>query len=155
MTDQEDCTFCQIIAHHIPASVVYDDELVMVFLTIQPVNPGHLLVVPHQHAENLADLPDSTVAHMFVTAARMAESLKHSGIPCQGTTLMLAEGEAADQNVMHAHVHVFPRVTGDQFQIQARWFVAPTPAERDALCDDIQQAAQKLGWLPSQNHTLG
>jgi hypothetical protein len=71
MTDQEDCTFCQIIARHIPASVVYDDELVMVFLTIQPVNPGHLLVVPHQHAENLADLPDSTVAHMFVTAAHM------------------------------------------------------------------------------------
>ncbi|RPI20357.1 MAG: HIT domain-containing protein, partial [Chloroflexota bacterium] len=52
--------FCQILAGERPASIVYQDERCTAFMDIRPVNPGHMLVIPNYHADNMADLDENT-----------------------------------------------------------------------------------------------
>ena len=101
-------------------------------MTIGPVNPGHLLVLPRAHAPYLADLDETTGGHLFAVAMRMAAAIRASGLRCEGINLFLADGEAAFQEVFHLHVHVFPRFAGDDFGISADWSMQPTRAELDA-----------------------
>jgi histidine triad (HIT) family protein len=102
----------------LPGSFVYRDERVAAFLDIQPVNPGHLLVVPIRHAPHLADLDGETAAHMMRVAHRLAVTLRASSVRCEGVNLFLADGEAAGQEVFHSHVHVFPRFRDDGFGLR-------------------------------------
>jgi histidine triad (HIT) family protein len=110
-----DCVFCSILAGQLPASIVYRDQLCTAFMDIQPVTPGHLLVIPNQHAANLAQLPAQTGAQMFTIAQMLAGALRKSGLRCEGVNLFLADGRVAGQEVFHSHLHVLPRFTGDGF----------------------------------------
>ena len=100
-----------------PASPVYSDEKVVAFMTISPVNPGHVLVVPNAHAAQLSELNPETGAHMFKVAMHIAEGIRRSGVTCEGVNLFLADGEAAFQDVFHVHLHVIPRFKGDDFRL--------------------------------------
>jgi histidine triad (HIT) family protein len=113
-----DCVFCRILAGELPASFVYRDEQCAAFMDIQPVNLGHLLVVPVRHAAYLADLNSATAGVMMQAAQRLAAALRASGIRCEGVNLFLADGEAAMQEVFHVHLHVFPRFRGDGFGLR-------------------------------------
>ena len=112
------CIFCDILAGELPASAVYQDERCMAFMDIQPVNLGHVLVVPNRHATFLADLDPETGAQMFRVAQRLAGALRRSGVRCEGVNLFLADGRAAMQEVFHVHLHVIPRYTGDGFGLR-------------------------------------
>lgn len=109
------CIFCSIVAGQAEASVVHRDDLCMAFMDLMPVNPGHLLVVPREHATYLAELPAATGAHMFAVAQRLAARLRGSGLRADGVNVFLADGEAAGQEVFHVHLHVIPRFAGDGF----------------------------------------
>lgn len=111
----EDCVFCGIVAGSEPASFVYRDDAVVAFMDHQPIQPGHLLVVPRQHAELMHELSDLALARVWQVVGRMNVALRSSGIPCEGVNVFVADGEAAFQDVMHFHVHVIPRTTGDGF----------------------------------------
>lgn len=78
-------------------------------MDIQPVNPGHVLIIPRAHAARLSELDDETGAHMFKIAMRISEALRRSGMKCEGINLFLVDGEAAFQEVFHVHLHVIPR----------------------------------------------
>lgn len=110
-----DCIFCQILSGAAPASFVYRDDLVAAFMDIQPINPGHLLVVPLAHAADLAALDPETGAQLMRVAQRLAAAVRQSGVRCEGVDLFLADGEAAGQEVFHVHLHVIPRYAGDGF----------------------------------------
>jgi len=112
-----DCVFCKIVAGEAPASVVYSDEKVLVFMDARPVNPGHVLVIPKAHVAGLADLDEETGAHMFKVAMRIAHGVKHSGVKCEGVNLLLSDGKAAFQEIFHVHLHVIPRFKGDSLRI--------------------------------------
>jgi histidine triad (HIT) family protein len=133
-----DCVFCAIVAGTAPASVVYQDNLVLAFLDIAPVNPGHLLVIPKAHAASLADLDENTGAHLFQISMRMAQALRQSGVRCEGVNLFLADGEAAFQEVFHVHLHVLPRFKGDPFKIDADWTIRPPREELDSIAAKIR-----------------
>jgi len=107
------CIFCAILAGNAPAIFIQRGELVSAFMDIMPVNPGHLLVVPNQHAASLAELDPGTGAEMFRLAQKLAGALRRSGLPCAGVNLYLADGTAAGQEVFHLHLHVIPRNPGD------------------------------------------
>jgi histidine triad (HIT) family protein len=107
------CNFCAILNGTAPASFVYRDERVSAFMDQQPVNPGHLLVVPNRHAGSLAELDPVDGARMFQVAQRLAAAVRRSGLPCAGANLYLADGAAAGQEVLHIHLHVIPRLSGD------------------------------------------
>lgn len=87
------------------------------FLTIGPINPGHVLVVPTRHAAGVADLSAEENAAIFFLARRLTAALRRPPISCEGVNYWLADGEAAFQDVFHAHLHVVPRFAGDSFRV--------------------------------------
>jgi histidine triad (HIT) family protein len=117
-TAMSECIFCRILSGEVPASLVYRDEQCAAFMDIQPVNLGHLLVVPVRHAAYLADIDGETAASLMRVGHRAAAALRASGVPCEGVNFFLADGEAAMQEVFHVHLHVFPRYHGDGFGLK-------------------------------------
>ena len=112
------CVFCDILAGQAPASLVYRDERVAVFMDTQPVNPGHLLVVPVAHAAEVADLDSATGGALFKVGMQMGAALRRlhgSGILCEGVNFYVADGAVAGQDVFHVHLHVLPRFRADGF----------------------------------------
>jgi len=136
------CIFCQIAAGEQPASIVYRDDVCIAFLDNQPINEGHTLVIPIEHAEGLEDLPEATGGRMFQVAQRVAHALRESDVPCEGVNLMLADGAVAGQEVDHVHLHVIPRVAGDGFGFRfgPGYGSRPDRSELDAVAERIQEA---------------
>jgi histidine triad (HIT) family protein len=136
------CVFCGILTGKLSSSTVYRDEICSVFMDIQPVNAGHLLVIPNQHAAALAELDEETGAHMFRIAQRLAQALRESGVPCQGVNLFLADGAVAGQEVFHVHLHVIPRYRGDGlgFRFGPNYGVRPPRRELDGIAQQISDA---------------
>ena len=134
-----ECVFCSILRGQAEASIVYEDDTVVAFMDLRPVNPGHLLVVPRAHAVGLEDLEETLGTRVWSVAQRLARALRRSDLRCDGVNLFLADGEAAFQEVFHVHLHVLPRFAGDGFRISANWQLW----ERDEL--DKSAAAVRAG----------
>ncbi len=109
----EGCVFCAIVEGRMEASLVVEDETVMVWMDLNPLTPGHLLVVPRRHAVGLDDLDAVTGAHVWSVGHEMARALRRSALRCSGINLAVCDGEAAFQTVFHFHLHVIPRYAGD------------------------------------------
>ncbi len=109
------CIFCKIISGEIPAAKIYEDELVLAFLDIGPINFGHTLVIPKEHHESSATIPEATAGRMFRVGSRIGIALKRK-FEYEAFNLHLADGTAAGQVVMHAHLHVVPRGVEDGFR---------------------------------------
>jgi histidine triad (HIT) family protein len=140
------CVFCEILGGNAPASVVYANGQAMAFMDIQPVNPGHLLVIPQVHAADLASMDPEIGGELFRLGMELAQALQGSGIRCEGVNLFLADGAAAGQEVFHVHLHVIPRFKGDGFGFR---FGSDynRPPDRDQL--DQAAAAIRQGLLSS------
>lgn len=108
----ENCVFCRIVKGELPASRVFEDESTLVFMDLQSVNPGHMLVVVKPHRANIYELDDELAGAAFRTAARMARAVK-AVVGCEGVTLLQANEKAGAQTVFHFHIHVVPRWEGD------------------------------------------
>ena len=115
------CVFCEIVAGREEASAAYEDEHVVAIMDLNPVNPGHLFVIPRVHVASLEALDEGLGAHLFQGAHRLARALYRSGLPCDGINMFLADGAAAFQEVSPVHLHVVPRTHGDSFPIEADW----------------------------------
>jgi diadenosine tetraphosphate (Ap4A) HIT family hydrolase len=138
-----DCVFCALVAGEREASVVYEDDRLLGFMDLHPVNPGHVLLVPKEHATAMADVEEDTGAHVFRIAMRMQEAIRRSGVRCEGINLFVADGEAAFQDVFHFHLHVIPRFEGDPFKIEADWKEAPR-SELDRAATGIRTSYEEL-----------
>jgi histidine triad (HIT) family protein len=141
-----ECIFCQIIKRESPASLVFEDENCLAFMDIQPVNPGHVLVIPKKHAVLLAAMDADECGRLFAAAHKLAAAVRVSGVRCEAVNLLLADGEAAGQEVFHAHVHVFPRFSGDGFGFRFGREYAHLPERR--ILDE--QAGRIRAALPPQ-----
>lgn len=104
--------FLRIINREIPANIIYEDDLVIAFLDIAPVNKGHTLVVPKKHFVNIQDGDPEILAHMIKIVQKIAQAqVKELG--AEGFNLVVNNGIAGGQEVMHSHFHVVPRYLGD------------------------------------------
>jgi len=130
------CVFCAIVSGAAPASVVHEDEHLIAFCDLMPVNRGHLLIAPKRHATNLSELPEQTGALMFPLAQRLAARIRRSELRCDGINLVLADGRAAGQTVFHAHLHVIPRMVADGFLLHG--------GARPATRSDLDEVAELL-----------
>ena len=110
-----DCIFCKIVAGEIPATRVFENEHALAFLDINPTNPGHTLVVPKAHAENIDDIPDETICALAPVVKKVAGAVKKA-VKADGINLIQNNGRAAGQIVPHFHIHVVPRFDGDGFR---------------------------------------
>ena len=111
------CTFCDLIRGAAEVSVCYEDAEAIAFMDIQPVNAGHVLVVPRQHYESLLDVPQELGAHLFNVTMRLANAVRRV-TGSEGMNLVVNSGVAAGQDVFHYHVHIIPRRKGDGFDIE-------------------------------------
>lgn len=109
------CVFCKIVSGEYTSSKIYEDETILAFMDIQPVNTGHLLIIPKKHVELISDLDDETSSKMMRLANRINIALRKSGIRLEGINYFLADGEAAGQEVFHTHIHLIPRFNNDGF----------------------------------------
>lgn len=103
---EDGCTFCGIVAGRSPAHVVLDDDVVLAFLDVRPLFPGHVLVVPRDHHETLADLPADVVGDYFARVQRIERAVRE-GTGAAGS--FVAMNNTISQSVPHLHVHVVPR----------------------------------------------
>ena len=106
------CVFCKIIERELTAHIVYENSHLISFLDIEPINEGHVLIVPKQHADTIEELSDETLTDIMRVAKKMVSALK-SVYGNEGYSIMQNGGKFCDFG--HAHFHVFPRYDNDGF----------------------------------------
>jgi len=106
------CVFCMIRDGRIPSTKVHEDERTIAFMDINPINPGHLLVIPKVHALTVLDVADEDMVACYRVAKRLAAAVQKAVNP-GGMILAQFNGPAAFQSVPHFHVHVMPRFEND------------------------------------------
>ena len=133
--------FEEILAGKLPAEFVYRDELVSAFLDIQPINEGHVLVVPNEKASCLSELKAQTGERMFRVAQKISNAILLSSLKSDGINLFLADGKAAGQTVFHIHLHVFPRYEDDGFgwKLPENYYAPPSADSLRANCLAIKK----------------
>jgi histidine triad (HIT) family protein len=107
-----DCVFCKIATGQIPATKIFEDEIILAFLDIGPVSDGHTLVIPKQHSEKLDDCPVDQLAQISSRLGKIAKAVS-VGMNSDGYNVLCNNGRAAGQLVKHLHFHIIPRRTGD------------------------------------------
>ncbi|AGT27366.1 HIT family protein [Borrelia miyamotoi] len=111
-----ECIFCKIVKDEVACYKVYEDELVLAFLDINPLNIGHTLVIPKQHSNDALDMSDEFNGQILRVCNKVALSLKKLGSSiCRGINIYTAIGSDAGQVIFHTHFHVVPRFQGDNF----------------------------------------
>ena len=133
----EPCIFCDIVAGQAPARIVHDDERTLAFLDIFPLTPGHTLVIPKAHCNDLLDAPGDDVAAVARMAQRIAVRIRDE-LDAPGINLLQATGAVALQTVFHLHMHVLPRYPDDGFRVSFDR-KAGDPAELDALAERLRR----------------
>lgn len=104
----KNCIFCQIVNKQSPSSLLFEDETVLAFLDIRPLNMGHTLVIPKEHYVDIFDTPEKILAAVHTTSKLLAFAVKRA-TGADGISIIQQSGKAAGQDVFHIHVHVVPR----------------------------------------------
>ena len=107
-----DCLFCKIIGKEIPSSIIYEDEKSLAFLDIRPVNPGHTLVVPKQHADNILACRAEDLHAVMDTVQKITPAIL-AAVSSPAMNLGVNTGSVAGQAVSHFHLHIMPRFEAD------------------------------------------
>ena len=111
----EDCVFCKIIKGDIPSYKIYEDNFVYAFLDINPSLPGHTLVVPKKHSENIFDIEKDDLKQVIFASKEIAQKMRDLG--CAGVNIYNNNGAVSGQIVFHFHIHIVPRdMTADSLE---------------------------------------
>lgn len=118
-----DCIFCKIVSGEIASVKVYEDDRVFAFMDINPINEGHLLIIPKAHAATIHEITEADFLAVMSATHKLAAAIKKALNP-DGINLLQLNGKAANQVVPHLHVHIVPRwfddgVTVSQWQLVA------------------------------------
>ena len=138
------CIFCRIIAREVEASIAYQDELVTAFMDLHPVTPGHTLVIPNDHSQDVEGVSETAGGRIWEIGRRIAIGFSTAGIRAEGANFFVANGAIAGQTVFHCHLHVIPRFAGDGFGFAHGVFGRGRP-KRDELDDHAGRLARVLG----------
>ena len=109
---EDDCIFCRIVKGEIPCSKIYENEKVIAFLDIAPVNKGHALVVPKEHYKDLLEVPNEVMGEITKAAKKVAKAAVKA-VGADGFNIGQNNGKAAGQVVTHFHLHIIPRFEND------------------------------------------
>lgn len=115
---KNDCIFCAIAEGEIPSFKIYEDDMCLAYLDINPFSTGHTLVIPKAHHEGLLDTPDELLSELIARVKKVAGHIK-TALPCDGFNILQNNGEAAGQTVKHIHFHIVPRTAGDALSFES------------------------------------
>ena len=104
--------FEQIVSGDIPGRIVHETETTLAFLDANPLARGHTLVIPKEPYEHLDDMPAEIASDVFGVVHELTPVIE-STVDADATTVGMNNGEAAGQEVPHAHAHIIPRFDGD------------------------------------------
>ena len=107
----KDCIFCKIINNEIPSSTVYEDDLIKVFLDINPTTNGHMLIIPKKHHVNVMDIDEDVVSHALKVIREKLYPMLKENLGCDGLTIV--QNNEYGQEVKHYHIHLIPRYQDD------------------------------------------
>ncbi len=113
-----DCIFCKIVAGKIPSEKVYEDESLLAFMDIGPVQPGHVLLIPKKHYERFTELPEDLAAALGRKLPALSRAVV-AAAKADGFNLFQTNGACSGQVVPHVHIHIIPRHEGDGYSF--RW----------------------------------
>lgn len=109
-----DCLFCGIIEGKIPSKTIYEDEVVKVFLDINPNTNGHCLIIPKKHIVTVDELDNELITHILEVEKKMYKLLKDK-LNIDGLTIV--QNNEYGQEVKHYHVHLIPRYKDDNWSL--------------------------------------
>lgn len=112
-----DCIFCKVLNKEINSHPVYENDLVLAFLDVLPMSPGHTIIIPKEHYPDLESLPEDVLAEMSRVIKLIGKAMM-KGLEVEGYSVFLDNKSAANQHVPHVHFHLVPRKEGDGFE---RW----------------------------------
>jgi len=135
-----ECIFCKIVNKEIPAEVVYEDEKVLVFLDINPINQGHLLVIPKEHYENILKTPKNVLQDVILIVKKMAQVVDKIS---DGVNIGQNNKLVAGQLVNHLHFHVIPRNEGDGL-VSWPGKEYESEAERVKMAEEIRKIVKEV-----------
>ena len=107
------CIFCKLANGDIPTNSIYEDDDFKVILDASPASKGHALILPKNHFPNLLEADDDVLTKALPLAKKIGNKMM-KGLGCDGINIIQNNGEAAGQTVHHLHIHVIPRVAGDE-----------------------------------------
>jgi histidine triad (HIT) family protein len=107
-----DCIFCDIIEGKSEAEILYENENIISFLDIRPVNYGHTLVITKKHYDNFQSVPAEELNHLM-KGLQFISSAVVSSVNADGFNLIVNSGKAAGQTIFHFHFHIIPRYQND------------------------------------------
>jgi histidine triad (HIT) family protein len=110
----DECVFCKIVSGKIPATKLFEDEIVLSFLDIMPAAKGHALVVPKKHYATLLDMPHEELKLVAEAVQKIAAATMVSLPGVEGFNILQSNNEVAGQVIPHVHFHVIPRAKGDK-----------------------------------------
>lgn len=139
-----DCLFCKIIRGTIPSARVLETDQVVAFLDINPINHGHLLLVPRAHHAHLAELPDEIAAHAGSLLPRLCRAVA-AATGAHGFNVIMNNGRVAGQTIDHGHWHIIPRFPDDALH----WPWPQGKYARDELDGMKARIEAELGQSPS------
>jgi histidine triad (HIT) family protein len=126
----ENCVFCKIVGGDLPAHAIYENKKILAFLDINPVKPGHILVIPKDHYPAMTDAPDPVIADIFVEAKKLMIALKRA-MAADFVTLSVV-----GTDVPHLHIHLTPRHLGDGL---SGW-----PTKKYGKKEEAEKIAEKI-----------
>lgn len=135
-----DCLFCKISRGEIPSAKVYEDDEMIAFLDIKPVNPGHLLLVPKAHYTSLLETPTDLLARLMSMVPALAKATLQA-TQAEGFNVLINTGPVSGQIVFHTHIHIIPRKQDDGYE---HWHGQPydNPQEADRIANAVRAALQ-------------
>jgi histidine triad (HIT) family protein len=120
----EGCIFCKIVRGEIPCFKILEDDRVLSFADVNPINTGHTLIIPKRHAENIWEIDGEDLAAIHRASLKIAKAMKTSLNP-DGIAFLQLNGRAVNQIVMHYHLHLIPRKSSDPKLTMTEWELVP------------------------------
>jgi histidine triad (HIT) family protein len=134
-----DCIFCKIARKEAPASVIYEDDEVMAFLDVNPLQRGHTLVIPKRHFVDIWDIDSAVLTKVVAVTKQVAKKMAVT-LNAEGINTFSASGKPAGQAIYHFHMHVIPLGKGERSKFSDWWSLKISRAERS----ELDKLAQKL-----------
>jgi len=142
----KNCVFCKIIKKEIPSTIIYETKSTLSFLDLNPVNPGHALVIPKKHSKNHLEMSDNQVKDLAVVVKKIAIAVKKA-VKANGLNINTNIEKAANQAVFHTHIHIVPRFNNDGIRPPVSKTNLKPSSHKKYKKGEIEETAEKIKTL--------
>lgn len=133
-----DCIFCGVVAKTIPSYIICEDEHSLALLNIDPINPGHAVIIPRQHYKDFFDTPSEVLTSMSELIKKVGPVIKDI-VGADAINIGINNGSSAGQVIFHLHIHLIPRFETDGLKSWERNATMAFP-DKDELLEKIKTA---------------